>query len=461
VLGAVAELCGLKLEEIREPAPESGSAFVLEAVGSSPADQNVTVIRWRVREGDEVRAGDLLAECEADKATFDLRAPTGGRISALLPEGETVRVGSPMARIAQGASEVARVRRVPVEPRWKVSRSGVSVSGSATVSGLRTVPVVGLSGLSFVTGSRVVSNDELIGRFPGRNSADIVQRTGIESRFYCAPDETVLDLAARASRAALKASGLTLADLDGILVSTSTPMAISPSLACSLHHELSKDGPSRDLPASDILAACSGWLYAMQTAHDACGARPGLRYLVVSAEAMSRFINPDDFDTAIVFGDAASAMVVQGGEAALKCPLRMHRPLLSARGEDGSILNVGRITGNGCAPVEMHGVRVFPLAVRQMNIMLRDACVAAGWVMSDLDWIVPHQANGRIIAAAQQRSGVPAERVISNVARYGNTSSSSIPIALAEMLAAGRSGKAGLAAFGGGFTFAAAAAELG
>lgn len=461
VLGAISELCGCELEELREPIPASDAAFVLEAVGSSPADQNVTVIRWRVREGDEVRAGDLLAECEADKATFDLRAPTGGRISGLLTEGESVRVGSPMARIAQGATEEVRVRRVPVEPRWKIRRANAPVVEARPAPASGRVSVVGLSGLSFVTGSRVVSNDELIVRFPGRTSADIVQRTGIESRFYCAPDETVLDLAARASRAALKASGLTLADLDGILVSTSTPMAISPSLACSLHHELSKDGATRDLPASDILAACSGWLYAMQTAHDACAARPGLRYLVVSAEAMSRFINPDDFDTAIVFGDAATAVVVHGGEAALKCPLRMHRPLLSARGEDGSILNMGRITGNSCAPVEMHGVRVFPLAVRQMNVMLRDASAAAGWVMSDLDWIVPHQANGRIIAAAQQRSGVPAERVISNVARYGNTSSSSIPIALAEMLAAGRTGKAGLAAFGGGFTFAAAAAELG
>jgi 2-oxoisovalerate dehydrogenase E1 component len=463
VLAALSELCGLELVELREPLPPSDAAFVLEAVGSSPADQNVTVIRWRVREGDEVRAGDLLAECEADKATFDLRAPTGGRISSLLTEGESVRVGSPMARIAQGAAKEVRIRRVPVEPRWKMQPGPAPVAEArpALQAIARTIPVVGLSGLSFVTGSRVVPNDELILRFPGRTSADIVQRTGIESRFYCAPDETVLDLAARASRAALKASGLTLADLDGILVSTSTPMAISPSLACSLHHELSKDGATRDLPASDILAACSGWLYAMQTAHDACGARPGLRYLVVSAEAMSRFINPDDFDTAIVFGDAATAAVVHGGQAALKCPLRMHRPLLSARGEDGSILNMGRISGNGCAPVEMHGVRVFPLAVRQMNLMLRDASTAAGWVMSDLDWIVPHQANGRIIAAAQQRSGVPAERVISNVSRYGNTSSSSIPIALAEMLAAGRTGKVGLAAFGGGFTFAAAAAELG
>jgi 2-oxoisovalerate dehydrogenase E1 component len=189
--------------------------------------------------------------------------------------------------------------------------------------------------------------------------------------------------------------------------------------------------------------------------------RPGSRILVVTAEAMSRFLNPEDFDTAIVFGDAASAVIVQGGDAAAACPIRLHRPLLSARGEDGSILNVGRMTGSNCAPVEMHGVRVFPLAVRQMNAMLQEACAEADLGIQDLDWIVPHQANGRIIAAAQQRSGLPADRVISNVARYGNTSSSSIPIALAEMLADGRHGRVGLAAFGGGFTFGAAVAEMG
>jgi 3-oxoacyl-[acyl-carrier-protein] synthase III len=153
--------------------------------------------------------------------------------------------------------------------------------------------------------------------------------------------------------------------------------------------------------------------------------------------------------------------VVEGGPSAATAPLRLHRPLLSARGEDGSILSVGRIRDGACSPVAMHGVKVFPLAVRQMNAMLREACADAGTTLQDLDWIVPHQANGRIIDAAQQRSGVPRERVVNNVARHGNTSSSSIPIALAEMLAEGRTGRVGMAAFGGGFTFGAAVAEMG
>ena len=467
IVETVGALCGIEVTVETQAPVARGGDFVLEAVGSSPADQNVSVIEWKVREGQRIRAGDPLAECEADKATFDLRAPVGGMISGLLAPGERVTVGTPMARIARDAASGAPVRRIPAEPRLILKRREVAAMNRATASRDAIAqtgavsPVVGLLGLSFATGSRLVSNAELIHRFPGRTAGDIVQRTGIESRFYCAEDESVLDLAVRASTAALAAAGLSLVDLDSILVSTSTPLSISPSLACRLHHALSQSGPTKDLPAHDLLAACSGWLYALQSAFDTCRLRPGSRILVVTAEAMSRFLNPEDFDTAIVFGDAASAVIVQGGDAAVRCPIRLHRPLLSARGEDGSILNVGRMTGSNCAPVEMHGVRVFPLAVRQMNAMLQEACAEADLGIQDLDWIVPHQANGRIIAAAQQRSGLPADRVISNVARYGNTSSSSIPIALAEMLADGRHGRVGLAAFGGGFTFGAAVAEMG
>lgn len=490
VLEAAAALCSLDLEW--EFIPENDQhEFILEAAGSSPADQNVTVLEWRVAVGDTVQEGDLLAECEADKATFELRAPVSGRLLSLHPAGETVDVGHPLARIERATGTPGRSRRIPKEPvpivRKRPADSGTArnlVSGSGrlatdaptqgTPAVVRTAlnpgrATVGLTGFHFVTGSTRMTNEDLLARFPGKTSEDIVQRTGIQTRYFCGPDETVLTLASRAARAALEHAGMTLADLDGILVSTSTPLSISPSLACLLHYDLSQHGPARDIPASDILAACSGWLYALQTAFDQCQIRPESKILVVTAEAMSRFLDPDDFDTAIVFGDAATATIVHGlgadGSPArpskeLPQVARLHRPLLSARGEDGDILNLGRMEGGCYRPVEMHGVRVFPLAVRQMNQMLRQACQEAGWGMDDLQWIVPHQANGRIIAAAQQRSGVPAERVVSNVACYGNTSSSSIPIALAEMVGSGQKGKTAIAAFGGGFTFGAAVMEL-
>jgi 2-oxoisovalerate dehydrogenase E1 component len=467
IVRAAAEWFELVVLEEAAPDDAPGAVHVLEAAGTSPADQNVTVIAWKVREGTAVQAGDLLAECEADKATFDLRAPVSGVIHGLLPEDERVTIGTPIARIQTRPGTQARVRRIPIEPRRRIlpapAKATASMASRTSTPAMDpdTGTLVGLRGLSFVTGSRLVTNEELVARFPGRTPGDIVQRTGIESRHWCAPGETVLTLASRAAREAMARCGIGLQDLSGILVSTSTPLEISPSLACRLQHVLAEGGPPRDVAAHDVLAACSGWLYALQQAHDACRARPGARFLVVTAEAMSAFLDIEDFDTAIVFGDAATAVVVEGGSAAAPAPLRLHRPLLSARGEDGAILSVGRIRERACSPVSMHGVKVFPLAVRQMNAMLRDACADAGTTLPDLDWIVPHQANGRIIAAAQQRSGVPPERVVSNVAHHGNTSSSSIPIALAEMLAEGRRGRVGMAAFGGGFTFAAAVAEMG
>jgi 2-oxoisovalerate dehydrogenase E1 component len=270
-----------------------------------------------------------------------------------------------------------------------------------------------------------------------------------------------LTLAVRAARAALRTTALTLADLDAIFVSTSSPLSISPSLACLLHYELSKTGPTRDIPASDILAACTGYLYALQVAFDFCRSQPAANVLVVTAEAMSTFTNPDDFDTAIVFADAATATLVHGpassnfrlGRALL------HRPVLSARGEDGTILHHGR---RGNPNVNMDGLKVFPMAVRQLIALLKHACAESQLSVEGLDYIIPHQANGRILDAVDQRLKLPKGRLVNRVRHSGNTSSSTIPLVLSELLSEtpGPKGTAGLCAFGGGFTFGAAVIEF-
>lgn len=461
ILATVGELCGVSVTP-RLECVDGSEAFVLEAVGSSPADQNVTVIEWRVREGESIVAGQTIAECEADKATFELCAPVAGVIGSLRSEGEVVKVGSELARIHARPGAGAVVRRVPRELKFDLRKSQ-PVETNARVHDVRSKHV-GLSGISFVTGRVVVDNDTMAKRFPGRVAADIVQRTGIESRFHCADDEDVLTLATRAAKQALVDAGLTVNDLEAILVTSSTPLAITPSLACRLHHELSAGlHEAKDVQATDLLAACSGFLYALQSAHDLCQAKPDANVLVVSAEAMSRFVDPNDFDTAIVFGDAAAATVVRGSAHLASCAIRLERPHLSARGEDGSVLGLGRIEAANQAvvsPVAMNGVRVFPVAVRQMSAMLTRACSAAGYAVDELDWVVPHQANARILAAARQRAKIHESKMFSNVARYGNTSSASIPIALAEMVAQGHKGRVGVTAFGGGFTFGAAIMEL-
>jgi len=463
ILENCAELCGLDLTWAGD-VPTTDGLTVLEAVGSSPADQNVSVVEWKVREGDTIRAGDLIADCEADKATFELRAPVGGVIRELLPVDEKVPVGSALAKILTVTTGPVLPKRVPVELKPVIRRKAGSSTPrpspvAATAAATTDRRVLGISAITAAPASRRVTNEELVRRFPGRSAADIVQRTGIESRPLLAPGESALTLAARAARAALTESCLTLAELDAIFVSTSSPLSLSPSMACLLHHQLSLDGPARDVPASDILAACTGYLYALQTAFDFCQSKPDANILVVTAEAMSTYTDPDDFDTAIVFADAATATLVHGVESARFAAAKalLHRPVLSARGEDGTILHHGRRENPN---VNMDGMKVFPMAVRQLLALLRQACAVDGLAVEDLDYIVPHQANGRILDAVDQRLKMPKGRLLNRVKHSGNTSSSTIPLVLAELLREQPRGKAGLCAFGGGFTFGAAVLEF-
>ena len=473
ILIAAAEMCGLEISWPEE-LPADARVFVLEAVGSSPADQTVSVVDWKVAEGDSIQAGDPIADCEADKASFELRAPVGGRIRDLLPVDEKVAVGTPLARITTHNDGPALPKRVPVEPKAiltgkphqthprVLTQPESAPDKRALIStNANTRIVVGLSSVAAAPGGRMVANDELVQRFSGRSSQDIVQRTGIESRPLLAPGESALSLAARASRAVLKQNDLTLKDLDAIFVSTSSPISLSPSMACLLHHELSQDGPTRDLPASDILAACSGYLYALQAAFDFCRSQPEANILVVTAEAMSTFTNPDDFDTAIVFADAATATVVHGPESCHfnRSRALLHRPVLSARGEDGTILHHGR---RGDPNVNMDGLKVFPMAVRQLIALLKQACAESQLPVESLGYIIPHQANGRILDAVDQRLKLPPGRLVNRVKHSGNTSSSTIPWVLSELMSGTPrpKGTAGLCAFGGGFTFGAAVLEF-
>ena len=461
ILEAAAELCGLELTWAPEAVADPGM-FLLEAVGSSPADQTVAVVDWKIREGQSVTAGELLADCEADKATFELRAPVSGVIRDLLAVDDRVPVGTLLARIATELAAPVLPRRIPIEPVPALLRKQRDPSGNPSGQSLGALTrvddsdfVVGIATVAAVPAGRIVTNAELVKRFPGRTAADILQRTGIESRPRLDDGESVVSLAAAAARKALREAGLEASSLDAIFVSTSSPVSLSPSLACLLHHELARDGAIRDLPAVDLLAACTGYLYALQSAHDFCRARPGARVLVVTAEAMSTYTDPDDFDTAIVFADAATATVVVGPLAPGFQQARAHlyRPVLSARGEDGTILNHGR---REHPEVNMDGLKVFPMAVRQLIALMKQACEECKVPMESLEYIIPHQANGRILDAVDQRLRLPTGRLVNRVRHLGNSSSSTIPLVLAQILSESPVGRAGLCAFGGGFTFGAA-----
>jgi 2-oxoisovalerate dehydrogenase E1 component len=257
-------------------------------------------------------------------------------------------------------------------------------------------------------------------------------------------------LAARACWQVLDQQQLLVDDLDLIICSTTSPTSVTPSMACQVLNALSQRRNENMLQAYDINAACSGYLYALQSGYDYLQSTHDGRVLIVTAEVLSPLLNPKDFDTSILFGDATSATILYGESHFDRATARMFRPELSAKAEDGTTLSVP-LANDGY--IQMKGRRVFTEAVRSMIASLTRACERQGMMVEDLNMVVPHQANQRILDAIASRIGV---EVFSNIRCYGNTSSTSIPLCLSEVLPRLESGnRIGLCAFGGGFTFGA------
>jgi 2-oxoisovalerate dehydrogenase E1 component len=461
VLAAAAELLDLDLAWTMNAPAEEGWEFV-KAIGASPADRTVTVIGWQVVAGQSVAAGDIIAEMEADKAVLDLACPTSGVVEEVLVRpGDSVPVGTPLLKL-RPFLPASRVRQTVLMQRGepilrRKPRAGSSEPAREESALQNGRPVVGISSVYTEEGSVIVTNQVLAARFAPRTAEHIYRLTGIQSRRHLTNEQTVLSMAAAAAKKALAGEGLSIADLDAIFCSTSTPVDITPSLACSLQVELCTDRETCNVLAYDILAACSGYLYALSAGFDFLQANPGATVLVITAEAMSKVVDPDDFDTAVLFGDAATATILYGRSGLHRSKALLHRPVVSAKPDRERTL---RIPNAASGFVEMRGRKVFGEAVRTMVNTLEQACAKSALKLEDLQFIIPHQANGRIIEAVRSRLGAAADRVVNNIQARGNTSSSTIPLCLAEIgpqLEAGR--PIGLCAFGGGFTFGAAIVE--
>ena len=495
VLDAAASLLGVEADWSAADAPGAetalGGELVVEAEGSSPADAAVTVTQWLVSAGDRVREGQNVADLEADKAVFELASPADAEIAeVLVPEGKEVPVGTPILRLrrleaagaaAADAGDPGPVKRLVREDRTPpVLGAPRLASGGAGGGAPRAAEAVRvyLSPVHTVEGSNRLTNSDLERRFAGRSAEDIVKRTGIQSRPIVGPDQTALSMAVEAAAAALAAEGLSLDDISGIVCHTTTPPLNTPSMACMVLSGLDDRRRAADpslAPAEavvyDVNAACSGWLYALDAAFNTVRDDPSCAVLVVTTEALSRVVDPTDFDTAILFGDAATATVVRGSAAAdgqvgtQGLPggaMVLTKPVLSGKADPGRVLTVG-FEGGG--HVQMDGKKVFVEGVRAMTDMVQRAFTAAGKPLEDVDWLVPHQANRRIFDAVAKKLGVPEEKVIDQIAHCGNTSSSSIPLAIARALADGSATfepgqTVGAVAFGGGFTFGAAILEV-
>src|SRR5574343_296481 len=311
---------------------------------------------------------------------------------------------------------------------------------------------------SFLPGAPV-SNNDLVARGIDTSDEWIVERTGISQRHLAEPEVTASELAYEASRRAIEAAGVQPADIDLIIVATSTPDYIFPSTAALLQARL---GIANGGAAFDLQAVCTGFTYALATAEKFIRSGSNKRALVVGAEVFSRILDWNDRGTCVLFGDGAGAVVLEASEQPGILATAMH-----ADGSQSSILNVpgqicnGQVTGDPF--LRMDGQAVFKVAVRVLADVAEEVCATAGISAAEVDWLIPPQANIRIIEATGKRLGVDRDKVIVSVDHHGNTSAASIPLALDEAVRDGRiqrGHKVLVEGVGGGFAWGAALFEF-
>jgi 3-oxoacyl-[acyl-carrier-protein] synthase-3 len=285
----------------------------------------------------------------------------------------------------------------------------------------------------------------------------IRERTGIRERHVAAEGHTTGDLAFEASKRALEAAGVQANEIDLLVLGTTTPDIIFPSTACLLQHRLGANGCA----AFDVNAACSGFVYALGIANNFIRAGAARTALVVGAETLTRMVDWTDRATCVLFGDGAGAVVLRASEEAGVMSTHLHADggykhlLYNAVG-----VSAGFTDGpNHGIAVRMSGHEVFKVAVKTLDAVVEETLAANNLEKSQLDWLIPHQANLRIISATAKRLAMPMDRVVVTVDRHGNTSAASVPLALDEAVRSGRIQRGELLlleAFGGGFTWGSA-----
>jgi len=310
---------------------------------------------------------------------------------------------------------------------------------------------------------RVLTNDDL-SKFVDTSDEWITTRTGIKERHIAAENEATSDMATKAALKAMESAGIKAEEIDLIIVATVTPDMFFPSTACFVQKKLG----AVNAVCFDISAACSGFLYALQTARHYINSGTRGTALVIGAEKLSSLINWKDRNTCVLFGDAAGAVVVRRAEPGdTSAPGRV---LSTVMGSDGNLADLLKVPGGGSAcpitpenvdsrpnTIHMEGRETFKHAVTRMCQAAEQALQLAGLETKDISLVIPHQANARIISAIADRLGLPEEKTFMNLQKYGNTSAATIPVALDEAHRQGRLQRGDvvlLVAFGGGFTWA-------
>ncbi len=303
---------------------------------------------------------------------------------------------------------------------------------------------------------RVVSNADLA-KIVDTSDEWIATRTGIRQRHIVADGETTGDLALLAAQRALEAAGVKASELDLIVLGTTTPDLVFPSTACLVQHRLGANGCA----AFDVNAACSGFVYALGVADKFIRSGQSKKVLVIGAETLTRMVDWTERETCVLFGDGAGAVVLEAADEA-----GIYTTCLHADGGYKELLYnpVGVSAGFSDEPnhgvrIRMAGREVFKVAVKTLDALVGETLQAAGMQETDIDWLIPHQANLRIIEATAKRLKMSMDRVVVTVDKHANTSSGSVPLALDHAVRSGKVQRGQnllLEAFGGGFTWASA-----
>lgn len=307
---------------------------------------------------------------------------------------------------------------------------------------------------------KIVTNAELAERVDTSDEW-IVERTGIHARHIACDDETTSSLATDAARKAIEAAGIDAASIDLIILGTTTPDQTFPATATIVQKHLGCRGNI----AFDVAAVCSGFLYALGVADSMLRNGMAKRALVIGAETMSRIVDWEDRATCVLFGDGAGAIVLEAQEQAGDAPRGVLATRLHADGEHNQLLYTdgGASTTGTVGKLRMKGREVFRHAVVNLAEVLREVLDEAGLTTTDIDWLVPHQANARILDATARKLNLPVEKVVVTVGQHANTSAASVPLALDQAVRDGRIRQGDLVmleAMGGGFTWGASLVRM-
>lgn len=471
IVETAAQMLGGRVEWQEKVSANDSDNTIINAAGTSPSDEVITVVEWFISVDGTITQGDIIANMEADKASFEFASPVSGTVAELfLKEGDSISVGEPLFSIAktgktkEEAKNPAPITREIIKEAlitWKNTPTDILVNMPSSSTDAFTAPSalvaknaqsatagdIGIAGIATALASRKVSTAEL----EKENSwTDLEKKSGIKNRYWAIEGEDALTLGFKAAKGVLAKLNLSVLDLDLVICTTGSQITVSPSLACHILTKLAdEEGKQASIPAYDVSAACSGYLYGLQSAWDFINSKPNAKVLLITSEVLSPQVDKTDIGTAPIFGDAATATIVCSSKN-MTLEAVVFRPETSSAAEDGSLLRIPR---NLNEPIFMNGPAIFLAAVREMGAILTRTCNLHNIDVQDLDLIIPHQANQRILNAVRQKMRLKEGKIFSNIAELGNTSSSSIPLALEEVFAQNTRGTVALCAFGAGFVF--------